>query len=227
MPLHIPKILSPDTVAQLLEQLSSADWQDGKLTAGSQAAQTKNNRQLDENSPLAAQLRQQVLQALSDNATFFSSSLPKHIYPPLFNRYTGEHNAFGNHVDNAIRTHAATAQHIRTDLSFTLFLSDPASYTGGELIIEDGYPTQSIKLPAGDLIVYPSYVLHRVEPVTQGVRYACVSWVQSMVRESQHRTVLHEMDCVIASLRRQYGDSEEAIMLTQNYHNLLRMWATV
>jgi PKHD-type hydroxylase len=227
MPLHIPKVLSSTTVAHLVSAMNTADWQDGKVTAGAQAAQTKNNRQLDENSPLAAQLRQYVLQALSASAPFFSSALPKHIYPPLFNRYTGAHNAFGNHVDNAIRTHAATAQHLRTDLSFTLFLSDPASYTGGELIIEDGYPSQSIKLAAGDLILYPSYVLHRVEPVTQGTRYACVSWVQSMVRESQCRSVLHELDCVIASLRQQHGESEETILLTQNYHNLLRMWANV
>ncbi len=227
MSLHIPKILSDERVNELVNALSVADWHSGKITAGTQAAQTKNNYQLDENSPLTVQLRQIVLQALSQNAEFFSAVLPKHIYPPLFNRYQNQHNSFGNHVDNAIRTHAASAQHLRTDISFTLFLSDPASYTGGELIIENGYPSQSIKLAAGDLIVYPSYVLHRVEPVTQGVRYACVSWVQSMVRESQHRTVLYELDCVIASLRQKYGESAEVILLTQNYHNLLRMWASV
>jgi PKHD-type hydroxylase len=227
MLLHIPKVLSPELIHQLNQALNQADWQDGKVTAGAQAAHTKNNRQLDENSPLAAQLRQQVLKALSENASFFSAALPKHIYPPLFNRYTGEHNSFGDHVDNAIRTHAASAQHLRTDLSFTLFLSKPNRYEGGELIIDNGLQGQGIKLPSGDLILYPSYVVHRVEPVTQGIRYACVSWVQSMVSNPQQRTVLHDLDRVIASLRGQHGESEEAVLLTQNYHNLLRMWATV
>jgi PKHD-type hydroxylase len=227
MSLHIPNVLSQSMVAELVNTLNAADWQTGKITAGTQAIHTKNNHQLDENSELATQLRQTVLQALSQNADFFSAALPKHIYPPLFNRYQGQHNSFGNHVDNAIRTHAASAQHVRTDLSFTLFLSDPNSYTGGELVIENGYPSQRIKLPAGDLIVYPSYVVHRVEPVTAGVRYACVSWVHSMVRESHCRTVLHELDCVIASLRQQHGESTETVVLTQNYHNLLRMWADV
>jgi PKHD-type hydroxylase len=227
MLLHIPKVLSPELIHQLNQALNQADWQDGKVTAGAQAAHTKNNRQLDENSPLAAQLRQQVLKALGENASFFSAALPKHIYPPLFNRYTGEHNSFGDHVDNAIRTHAASAQHLRTDLSFTLFLSKPNRYEGGALIIDNGLQGQGIKLPAGDLILYPSYIVHRVEPVTQGIRYACVSWVQSMVSNPQQRTVLHDLDRVIASLRSQHGESEEAVLLTQNYHNLLRMWATV
>ena len=227
MLLHIPKVVSPELIHQLNQALNQAEWHDGKVTAGAQAAQTKNNRQLDENSPLAAQLRLQVLKALSENAPFFSAVLPKHIYPPLFNRYTGEHNSFGNHVDNAIRTHAVSAQHLRTDLSFTLFLSKPNRYEGGELIIENGLQGQSVKLPAGDLVLYPSYALHRVEPVTQGIRFACVSWVQSMVSNPQQRAVLHDLDRIIASLRGLHGESEEAVLLTQNYHNLLRMWATV
>lgn len=227
MLLHISKVLSPELIHQLNQALNQADWQDGKVTAGAQAAQTKNNCQLEENSPLAAQLRLQVLKALSENAQFFSAALPKHIYPPLFNRYTGKHNSFGDHVDNAIRTHAASAQHLRTDLSFTLFLSKPDRYEGGELIIDNGMQGQGIKLPAGDLILYPSYALHRVEPVTQGIRYACVSWVQSMVSNPQQRAVLHDLDRVIASLRGQHGESEETVVLTQNYHNLLRIWATL
>ena len=227
MLLHIPNILDAATLARCSALLDQADWTDGRVTAGSQAATVKNNLQLPEASPLAQQLRAIVLDALSKNPKFFSAALPKRIYPPLFNRYGGEANSFGNHVDNAIRTHPASARHVRTDLSFTLFLNDPADYDGGELIIEDGMGGRAVKLPAGHLILYPSYSVHRVEAVTRGARLACFSWLESMVREPQQRALLHELDMSIAALRGAHGETDAAVRLTSCYHNLMRMWATV
>lgn len=227
MLLHIPNILDAATLARCSALLDQADWTDGRVTAGSQAATVKNNLQLPEASPLAQQLRAIVLDALSKNPKFFSAALPKRIYPPLFNRYGGEANSFGNHVDNAIRTHPASARHVRTDLSFTLFLNDPADYDGGELIIEDGMGGRAVKLPAGHLILYPSYSVHRVEAVTRGARLACFSWLESMVREPQQRALLHELDMSIVALRDERGETDTAVRLTSCYHNLMRMWATV
>ena len=227
MLLHIPNILDAATLARCSALLDQADWTDGRVTAGSQAATVKNNLQLPEASPLAQQLRAIVLDALSKNPKFFSAALPKRIYPPLFNRYGGEANSFGNHVDNAIRTHPASARHVRTDLSFTLFLNDPADYDGGELIIEDGMGGRAVKLPAGHLILYPSYSVHRVEAVTRGTRLACFSWLESMVREPQQRALLHELDISIVALRDERGETDTAVRLTSCYHNLMRMWATV
>jgi PKHD-type hydroxylase len=227
MLLHIPQILDPATVAHSSALLRQADWADGRVTAGSQAATVKNNRQLPEASPVALQLRAIVLEALSKNASFFSAALPRRIYPPLFNRYGDQANSFGNHVDNAIRTHPASAQHMRTDLSFTLFLNNPGDYDGGELIIEDGMGGRAVKLPAGDLILYPSYSVHRVEPVTRGARLACFTWLESMVREPQQRELLHELDMSIVTLRGEQGENDTAVRLTSCYHNLMRMWATV
>ncbi|HRK78047.1 MAG TPA: Fe2+-dependent dioxygenase [Thiobacillus sp.] len=227
MLLHIPNILDAATLARCSALLDQADWTDGRVTAGSQAATVKNNLQLPEASPLAQQLRAIVLDALSKNPKFFSAALPKRIYPPLFNRYGGEANSFGNHVDNAIRTHPASARHVRTDLSFTLFLNDPADYDGGELIIEDGMGGRAVKLPAGHLILYPSYSVHRVEAVTRGARLACFSWLESMVREPQQRALLHELDISIVALRDERGETDTAVRLTSCYHNLMRMWATV
>ena len=227
MLLHIPRILNADTLARGTALLRQADWADGRVTAGAQAATVKNNLQLPESSPVAQQLRALVLEALSQSPTFFSAALPKRIYPPLINRYGDHANSFGNHVDNAVRTHPGTAQHVRTDLSFTLFLNAPADYEGGELIIEDGMGGRAVKLPAGDLILYPSYSVHRVEPVTRGARLACFSWLESMVREPQQRELLHELDLGIASLRSEHGESATAVRLTSCYHNLMRMWATV
>ncbi len=222
---HLPAVLSASQLAQCRELLAAADWADGKVTAGSQAAQVKNNRQLPEDSPAAQALRGIVLEALSQSALFFTAALPKRIYPPLFNRYGDEANSFGNHVDNAVRTHPATARHVRTDLSFTLFLNEPHEYEGGELIIEDGFGGRAVKLAAGDLILYPSYSVHRVEPVTRGQRLACFSWLESMVREPQQRDLLFELDMSILDLRQQHGDDATAVRLTNCYHNLLRMWA--
>ncbi|WP_296751414.1 Fe2+-dependent dioxygenase [Thiobacillus sp.] len=227
MLLHIPNVLDAAALARCSALLDRADWTDGRVTAGSQAATVKNNLQLPEASPLAQQLRAVALEALSKNPKFFSAALPKRIYPPLFNRYGGEANSFGNHVDNAIRTHPASAQHVRTDLSFTLFLNDPADYDGGELIIEDGMGGRAVKLPAGHLILYPSYSVHRVEAVTRGARLACFSWLESMVREPQQRELLYELDMSIVALRGEQGETDTAVRLTSCYHNLMRMWATV
>ncbi len=227
MLLHIPKVLDADTLARCTALLKQADWTDGRVTAGSQAATVKNNLQLPETSPVALQLRATVLEALSKNAQFFSAALPKRIYPPLFNRYGDQANSFGNHVDNAIRTHPSSAQHVRTDMSFTLFLNNPGDYEGGELIIEDGMGGRAVKLPAGDLILYPSYSVHRVEPVTRGARLACFTWLESMVRVPQQRELLYELDMSIVALRGEQGDTDTAVRLTSCYHNLMRMWATV
>lgn len=231
MSLIVPQVLSREEVAQLQNALRDATfqnaWQDGKATAGSQAAMAKNNSQLDEDSRMTKTLQGLVLQALSRSSEFFGAALPQKVFPPLFNRYAGAHNAFGSHVDNAVRTHRSSGQHARTDLSFTLFLSEPTSYEGGELVMETGLGEHSIKLPAGSLVLYPSYVLHRVNPVTQGERLACFSWVQSMVRSSDERQVLFELDQSIQALRSKQGDNAQTVRLTQVYHNLLRMWADV
>lgn len=224
MLLHIPKVLNAEELAEMQALLKSAKWVDGKVTAGTQSEQVKQNRQLPEDSPEAERARQIVLKALGRNALFFSAALPKKIYPPLFNRYAdGMH--FGAHIDNAVRTHAASGMHVRTDISSTLFLADPDSYDGGELVVEDTYGHQMVKLPAGDMVLYPGTSLHHVRPVTRGARLACFFWTQSMVRDDAQRTLLFDMDAAIATLREQVGDSTAVIRLTGNYHNLIRMWA--
>ena len=224
---HIQKVLDAEQLLHCRQLLDKAQWADGKVTAGTQAAKVKNNRQLPEDGPEARELRALVLEALSKSALFFTAALPKRIYPPLFNRYGGEANAFGNHVDNAIRTHPASVQHVRTDMSFTLFLAEPDEYDGGELVIEDGFAGRPVKLPAGDLILYPSYSVHRVEPVTRGIRLACFSWLESMVREPQQRELLFELDMSILAQRERHGDDDVSVRLTSCYHNLMRMWANV
>jgi len=224
MLLHVPQVLNADEVKQLVELMSLADWTDGKVTAGTQSAQVKRNLQLPETSEYAEQARQIVLKALSRNALFFSAVLPKKIYPPLFNQYR-EGMDFGAHIDNAVRTHAISGMHVRTDISCTLFIADPESYEGGELVIEDTYGHQMVKLAAGDMVLYPGTSLHHVRPVTSGARVACFFWVQSMIREDGQRTLLFDMDAAIATLRQQHGDSAAVIRLTGNYHNLIRMWA--
>lgn len=225
MLLHIPQVLSRDTVAYCRRLLEQADWVDGKVTAGSQSEKNKNNLQLPEQGEAARELRDIVLDGLGKNALFFTASLPRKIYPPLFNCYTGEHNTFGNHVDNAVRTHALTQTHVRTDLSFTLFFCDPDEYDGGELVIEDTFGCQRVKLPAGDMVLYPSSSVHRVEPVTRGARICCFSWLESMVRETERRRLLYEMDMGIMGLRQTVGDTPEVVRMTSCYHNLMRMWA--
>lgn len=224
MLLHVPAVLSPDELGQLRLLLSTADWSDGKVTAGTQSAQVKRNLQLPETSEYAEEARQIALRALSRNALFFSAALPKKIYPPLFNQYRAGMD-FGAHIDNAVRTHAISGMHVRTDISCTLFIADPESYEGGELVIEDTYGHQMVKLAAGDMVLYPGTSLHHVRPVTSGARMACFFWVQSMIRDDAQRTLLFDMDAAIATLRQQHGDSAAVIRLTGNYHNLIRMWA--
>jgi PKHD-type hydroxylase len=225
--LNIPQVLDRETVLECRRLVTDADWADGRSTAGTQSSQVKNNLQLPEDAPAAARARALVLQALSTNALFFTAALPKRIYPPLFNRYEGASNAFGSHIDNAIRTHPASARHLRCDLSATLFLSDPDSYDGGELVIEDSFGSQRVKLAAGDLVLYPASSVHRVEPVTRGARLACFMWIESMVRETERRHLLYELDMAILALRTDNGDSPAVVRLTGCYHNLLRMWTEV
>jgi len=227
MLIEIPELLSSKALQQCLALLADAPWADGRITAGTQSAQVKNNLQLPEQTLQCQAVRTIVQEALNQNALFLSAALPKRIFPPLFNRYEGEHNTFGNHIDNAIRYCAVTGQRVRTDLSATIFLSDPDSYDGGELIIEDTYGEHSVKLAAGDMVLYPGSSLHRVEPVTRGARVASFFWIESMVRETERRRLLFEMDMSILELRNTQGDSAPAVNLTGCYHNLLRMWAEV
>ncbi|CEN55368.1 Fe2+-dependent dioxygenase [Candidatus Methylopumilus turicensis] len=224
MLLRIPNVLNPEELAKLQDLMAKANWVDGKVTAGTQSAQVKRNMQLPEESEFAETSRKIVLQALSRNALFFSAALPKKIYPPLFNQYR-EGMDFGAHIDNAVRTHALTGNHVRTDISSTLFISPPESYEGGELVIEDTYGVQSVKLPAGDMVLYPGTSLHHVRPVSKGARIACFFWTQSMIRDDAQRTLLFDMDAAISTLRQEHGDSAAVIRLTGNYHNLIRMWA--
>jgi PKHD-type hydroxylase len=225
MLLHVPAVLDAGSLARCREILAAAAWADGRITAGSQSGQVKNNLQLPEDGDAARAARGIVLEALGRSPLFFTAALPKRIYPPLFNRYEGEANAFGNHIDNAVRTIAATGERVRTDVSATLFLAEPDDYDGGELVVEDTFGTQRVKLPAGDLILYPASSVHRVEPVTRGARLASFFWIESMVRSDERRRLLFELDMAILSLREREGDTPESVRLTGCYHNLLRMWA--
>lgn len=225
MLLQVPAVLDSEQVARCRAWLADADWIDGEATAGSQSVQVKNNLQLPEQSPVAQRLQQLVLDALLRHALFYTAALPKKIFPPLFNCYTGSSNFFGNHADNAMRTHVPTGYRVRSDLSATLFLSEPDEYEGGELVIEDTFGEQRVKLPAGDLILYPSSSIHRVEPVTRGARIASFMWLESMVRDNSQRRLLFELDMTIMALRQQQGDTDASIRLANTYHNLLRMWA--
>ena len=224
MLLHVPNVLSAEELNQLRKLMAQADWTDGKVTAGTQSAQVKRNIQLPETTADAEAARLIVLKALNRNALFFSAALPKKIYPPLFNQYRDGMD-FGAHIDNAVRTHAISGVHVRTDISCTLFIADPDSYEGGELVVEDTYGHQMVKLPAGDMVLYPGTSLHHVRPVTKGARLASFFWVQSMIREDAQRTLLFDMDAAIVTLRQQVGDNAAVIRLTGNYHNLIRMWA--
>lgn len=226
MLLHIPNVLNAEELSEIQLIMREADWVDGKVTAGAQSEQVKNNLQISEDSAAAEKARKIILKALSRNALFFSAVLPKKIYPPLFNQYLSGMN-FGNHIDNAVRTHASTGNHVRTDVSSTLFLSEPKSYEGGELVIEDTYGQQIVKLPAGDMVVYPGTSLHHVRPVSDGARIACFFWTQSMIREDAQRALLFDMDAAISTLRQEHGDTDAIIRLTGNYHNLVRMWADI
>lgn len=224
MMLHIPGVLSQAEVAEFRQLLAATDWVDGKETVGAQGARVKLNRQLPEHSPVSRELSQRLLEIIKKNPLFFSAALPLHIVPPLFNAYAGgEH--YGLHVDGAVRHIPGSGQSLRTDVSSTLFLSEPDEYDGGELVVVDTYGTHEVKLPAGDMIVYPSTSLHQVTPVTRGTRVCSFFWTQSMLRDDARRSMLFEMDQNIIRLRSQLGDSAEVLSLTAQYHNLLRMWA--
>lgn len=224
MLLSIPNVLTPEQIRHCRETLAAASWVDGRATAGHQGAQVKDNRQLPENSPVAHQLGDLILVALERHPLFISATLPARVYPPLFNRYEGGQH-FGNHVDNAVRLLPGSGLKIRTDISATLFLSEPDEYEGGELLIEDTYGAHSVKLPAGDLVIYPSTSLHRVTPVTRGARIASFFWIQSMIRDDGQRTLLFDLDTAIQQLTRTGADNRAVVQLTGSYHNLLRMWA--
>ena len=228
MLLQIPKVLTSDEVRQAQAILARAPWADGRVTAGVQSAQVKNNQQLPEDCEEVRALQQLLLAGLDRQQSFFSAALPKHISPPMFNRYGGATNTFGNHVDSAVRYLPRGAGRVRTDISCTLFLADPDDYEGGELVVEDTFGTQRVKLPAGDMVMYPGTSVHRVEPVTRGFRVASFFWIQSMVRTDEQRRLLFDMDNHLIDLRIRMGETDPNVIgLTSTYHNLLRMWLDV
>lgn len=225
MLIRVPALLSIDEVAHFRKVLTETPWVDGRVTAGVQSAQAKNNLQVPQDAPEAQALGEIILRALGNNPTFNAAALPLRVFPPLFNRYDAG-MGFTAHVDNAIRYHPSARQRVRTDVSSTLFLSDPADYDGGELVIEDSYGEQRVKLAAGDMVLYPADSLHRVEPVTRGSRWASFFWTQSMVRDDGEREMLYRFDRSITLTRADLGDSHPAVLgLTSTYHNLLRKWA--
>ena len=226
MLLHIPDVLAPAQVTEARRILDAAEWVDGSVTAGHQSTKAKDNMQVPEHHPAAQQVGQMILGALQQSGLFISAALPLKVFPPLFNRYTGGQH-FGTHVDNAIRTVSGTPHRVRTDLSATLFLSEPGDYDGGELVVEDTYGVQSVKLPAGHMVLYPASSLHHVRPVTRGARVASFFWIQSMVREDAERTLLFDLDSAIQTLGRDVADHPATVQLTGVYHNLLRRWADV
>jgi PKHD-type hydroxylase len=226
MILQVPDVLTPEQVAQCRQTLEQAEWIDGRVTAGYQSARTKDNLQLPEDHPAARQLGELILAALQNNALFMAAALPLKVFPPLFNRYQGG-QSFGTHVDNAVRQVTGTPHRVRTDLSATLFFTDPDEYDGGELLVEDTYGTHNVKLPAGNLILYPSTSLHHVRPVTGGARIASFFWIQSMVRDDGQRTLLFDLDMAIQRITQDVPDHPSAVQLTGVYHNLLRRWADV
>ncbi|OZI61306.1 Fe2+-dependent dioxygenase [Bordetella genomosp. 11] len=226
MLIQIADVLTPAEAAEMRGRLEAADWVDGKVTAGHQSAQVKQNRQLAEGSPLAQELGNAILQRLARNPLFMAAALPRKIIPPLFNRYEGGEN-FGYHVDNAVRPVTGTADRVRTDMSATLFLSEPDSYDGGELVVDDLYGPRSIKLPAGHMVLYPGTSLHRVNAVTRGARISSFFWMQSLVREDAQRTLLLELDVAIQRLTQDVKEHPSLVQLTGVYHNLLRRWVDV
>jgi PKHD-type hydroxylase len=224
MLLQIPDVLSLEQVAQCRAVLDAAEWVDGRVTAGFQSARTKDNLQIPAGHPAAIQCGDMIVAALERTPLFLSAALPLRVFPPLFNRYSGG-QAFGTHVDNAIRQVSGTPRRIRTDLSATLFLTPPEHYDGGELVIEDSYGAHAVKLPAGHMILYPATSLHHVRPVTRGVRVGAFFWIQSMVADDAERTILFDLDSAIRVLGRDVPDAPSVVQLTGIYHNLIRRWA--
>jgi PKHD-type hydroxylase len=221
----IPDVLSKAEVADFRGVMDATAWEDGRSTAGAQSALIKKNEQLPPNSDLSRQLGERVIKALAANPLFISAAIPRHIFPPLFNRYgSGQH--FGVHVDNAVRGDHLTGVRIRTDLSVTLFLSEPDEYDGGELIVEDYYGSHEVKLPAGHLVLYPATSLHTVTPITRGVRVASFFWLQSMIRDTHARSMIFDLDNAIQGLVGRLGRNDhEIVKLSGLYHNLIRYWA--
>jgi len=226
MLVHIPSLLSGEQVAHIRKCLADSGWVDGKVTAGAQSAGAKHNLQIPENAPVARDLGELILSALGRNARFTSASLAARVFPPLFNRYD-EGMSFGAHIDNAIRFVKGVSPplRVRTDLSATLFLTDPGDYDGGELVIEDLFGAHTVKLPAGDMVLYEASSRHRVTQVTRGSRWASFFWIQSMIRDEAARAMVFELDTAIQGLRQAIGDQGEVLRLTGLYHNLVRRWA--
>ena len=224
MLLQIPNVLTAEEVREARAVLDATEWVDGRVTAGHQSARAKDNEQIPENHPVARRIGETIVNALARSPLFRSAALPLHVFPPLFNRYSGG-QSFGSHVDNAVRQVAGTAHQLRTDLSSTLFLSEPGEYDGGELVIEDTFGVQSVKLAAGNMILYPASSLHHVRPVTRGARVSAFFWIQSMVRDDGERTLLFDLDLSIQRLGQELPDHASVLQLTGVYHNLLRRWA--
>ena len=224
MMIHVPQVLTPEQVARCREVMQKAAWVDGKVTAGEQSAKVKYNLQLPETSPEARELGEMVMAALARNDLFFSAVLPKQVFPPLFNRYDAG-MTFGAHVDNAVRAYLNTPLQVRTDVSSTLFISAPEDYDGGELVVEDTYGSHKVKLPAGDLIVYPGTSLHNVTPITRGSRIASFFWTQSLIRDDGRRALMFDLDMSIRRLATDHPEHPSVVSLTSTYHNLLRQWA--
>ena len=224
MLLTIPDLLSPEHVAKARQLLDSAEWVDGRVTAGPQSAQAKNNSQIPEGHPSGREVGNLILDVLGRNPLFMAAALPLKVVPPLFNRYSGG-QAFGTHVDNAIRPVTGTPVRVRTDLSATLFLAGPEEYDGGELVVQDTYGAHNVKLRAGSLVIYPATSLHHVTPVTRGTRLCSFFWIQSMVRDDGHRSILFDLDVGIQRLTRENPGHPSLVPLTGVYHNLMRQWA--
>jgi PKHD-type hydroxylase len=224
MLIHIPKVLSAEQVAHCRAELDKAEWADGRNTAGYLAQRVKDNQQVPDAHPIGRKLGEMVMTVLEKHPMFTSAALPLKMVPPLFNRYTGKQN-YGRHVDGAIRPIFGTPYRVRTDLSATLFLAEPDQYDGGELVIEDTFGPRRVKLPAGDMVLYPGTSVHHVEPVTRGTRLASFFWIQSMVREDSQRTMLFELDNAIQALGRDVPQHPSVVQLAGLYHNLLRLWA--
>lgn len=226
MLLPIANVLSKEQTAECRRLLDASEWIDGSVTAGHQSKLAKDNLQLAENDPAALQMGELIVSELQNNPLFVSAALPLKVFPPLFNRYEGGQN-FGTHVDNAIRRSRVTGEQMRTDLSATLFFSEPDEYDGGELVVEDTYGVQRVKLAAGSMILYPASSLHHVTPVTRGRRIASFFWIQSMIRDDGNRTLLFDLDTSIQRIASEVPNHPSAIQLTGIYHNLLRRWAEV
>ncbi len=226
MMIHIPNVLNRDQVLRCRQMFTRVAWVDGRTTAGAQAHAVKRNLQIPEDDPEALELGQMIVSALYRTPLFMSAVLPHRVLPPMFNRYD-EGMTFGSHVDNSIRRIRATGESLRTDVSTTLFLSDPEDYDGGELVAEDTYGSHAVKLPAGDAIIYPATSLHHVTPVTRGARISSFFWTQSLIRDEGRRSLLFDMDMAIMRLNQDHPGHTSAVQLTGVYHNLLRQWAEV